>query len=67
MLGLLSLAAARGRSSGAAAPKRPNILLIFTDDHSYRTISAYPEAYSWCRTPNIDNLAPQRRALRGGL
>jgi arylsulfatase A-like enzyme len=57
MLGLLSLGAALGRSQGAAAPKRPNILFIYTDDHSYRTISAYPEAYPWVRTPAIDRLA----------
>ena len=44
---------------GAATPDRPNILFIYTDDHSYRTISAYPEAYPWVRTPNIDKLAKQ--------
>ena len=27
-------------------PKRPNILFIYTDDHSYRTLSCYPEALS---------------------
>ncbi|MEK7408409.1 MAG: sulfatase-like hydrolase/transferase [Acidobacteriota bacterium] len=59
MLSLLSLAAARGLSQGAAPPKRPNILFIYTDDHSYRTVSAYPEAYPWVRTPAIDRLARQ--------
>ncbi|MBM3725669.1 MAG: sulfatase [Acidobacteria bacterium] len=44
---------------GAATPERPNILFIYTDDHSYRTISAWPEAYPWVRTPNIDKLAKQ--------
>jgi hypothetical protein len=43
----------------AATPDRPNILFIYTDDHSYRTVSAYPEAYSWVRTPAIDGLAKQ--------
>ena len=62
MLSLLSLAAVRGRSQGAAPLKRPNILFIYTDDHSYRTISAYPEAYPWVRTPAIDGLA--RRGVR---
>lgn len=57
MLGLLAAgAAARGRVSGAT-PQRPNILFIYTDDHSHRTISAYPEAYPWVRTPSIDQLA----------
>lgn len=40
-----------------AAEKRPNILLIYTDDQSHRTVSCYPEAYPWARTPNIDKLA----------
>lgn len=57
MLSLLSVAAAGGRSPGAPAPKRPNILFIYTDDHSHRTVSAYPEAYPWVRTPAIDALA----------
>lgn len=46
-------------TKGAAEEKkkRPNILLIYTDDHSHRTVSCYPEAYPWVRTPNIDKLA----------
>jgi arylsulfatase A-like enzyme len=39
------------------AAERPNILFIFTDDQSSRTISSYPEAYDWAHTPNIDRLA----------
>ena len=39
-----------------AAP-RPNILFIYTDDHSYRTMSAYEGAEPWVRTPNMDRLA----------
>ena len=39
------------------AVERPNLLFIFTDDQSHRTISCYPEAYSWVDTPNIDALA----------
>ena len=41
----------------AADTKRPNILFIYTDDHSYRTVSCYEGADSWVRTPNIDRLA----------
>ena len=41
----------------AAAAERPNILFIYTDDQSHRTVGCYPEAYSWVRTPNIDELA----------
>ena len=40
-----------------AQKERPNILFIYTDDHSYRTVSCYPEAYDWIRTPNVDRLA----------
>ena len=43
--------------SRLSAAERPNILLIYTDDHSYRTIGCYPQAYPWVRTPNIDALA----------
>ena len=45
------------QSASAAQKKRPNILFIYTDDHSHRTVSCYPEAYKWVRTPNIDRLA----------
>ena len=59
-LGLLSVAGLSCRQAQAAAtPDRPNILFIYTDDHSYRTISCYPEAYKWAKTPNIDKLAKQ--------
>jgi arylsulfatase A-like enzyme len=37
--------------------RKPNILFIFTDDQSYRTVSCYPRAYPFARTPNIDKLA----------
>ena len=40
-----------------AADDRPNILFIYTDDHSHRTVGCYPEAYSFVKTPNIDQLA----------
>ena len=43
----------------ASAADRPNILFIFTDDQSHRTVSCYPESYSWVHTPNIDALAAQ--------
>ncbi|MCP4174717.1 MAG: sulfatase-like hydrolase/transferase [Fuerstiella sp.] len=36
---------------------RPNILFIYTDDHSHRTVGCYPEARSFVNTPNIDALA----------
>jgi len=36
---------------------KPNILYIFTDDQSIRSVSCYPEAHDWVSTPNIDRLA----------
>lgn len=44
-------------SSKILAGERPNILLIYTDDQSDRTVSCYEQAYDWVRTPNIDELA----------
>ena len=39
------------------ADDRPNILFIFTDDQSNRTVGCYENSYDWVRTPNIDGLA----------
>lgn len=36
---------------------RPNILYIFTDDQSVRSVGCYPEAHKWVKTPNTDQLA----------
>ncbi len=37
--------------------KRPNILFIYADDQSYKTISCYDGNPAWVKTPNIDGLA----------
>lgn len=42
--------------------KRPNILFIYADDQSYKTISCYGDSPEWVNTPNIDQLA--RRGVR---
>lgn len=48
------------RSAANQEPdSRPNILFIYTDDQSYRTVSCYPDAYPWVTTPNLDQLAKQ--------
>ena len=49
---ILATAAAR-----AADDMRPNILFIFTDDQSDRTLSCSPNAYPFATTPHIDQLA----------
>ncbi|MDG2168383.1 MAG: sulfatase-like hydrolase/transferase [Opitutales bacterium] len=43
----------------AAQQKQPNILFIFTDDQSHRTVSAYEDSRKWIKTPNIDRLAKE--------
>jgi len=41
----------------AAEANRPNIIFIYADDQSYKTVSCYPEHFPGVRTPNIDALA----------
>jgi len=64
LLLLITVSPAWNSVANAAEEKssRPNILFIYTDDHSHRTVSCYPEAYDFVRTPNIDNLA--KRGVR---
>jgi arylsulfatase A-like enzyme len=59
LAGILTVALAFPPGAAAADPakKPPNILFIYSDDQSHRTVSCYPEAYAWARTPNIDQLA----------
>lgn len=41
-----------------AEQKRPNIIWIFSDDHSYQTIGAYGDRFAHLNpTPNIDRIA----------
>jgi arylsulfatase A-like enzyme len=58
-LGLLITAFAGMIGAAAAKESAPNILYIFTDDQSFRTVSCYPGAYNYADTPNIDRLAEQ--------
>lgn len=41
--------------TGTAVAQRPNILVIFSDDHAYQAISAYGSPFM--HTPNIDRIA----------
>ncbi len=54
---ILIAVCATSTASGAASAERPNVLFLYTDDHSYRTVGAYPQSYPWVRTPAIDGLA----------
>jgi arylsulfatase A-like enzyme len=40
----------------ADAPRRPNIVFIFSDDHAWQAISAYGEARKLLQTPNMDRI-----------
>jgi len=56
-----------GHAADSAAPAKPNIVFILSDDHSLQTIGAYGARLSeFCKqqnvTPNLDRLAEQ-----GGL
>ncbi|MDZ4852999.1 MAG: sulfatase-like hydrolase/transferase [Pirellulaceae bacterium] len=44
-------------AADAISTKRPNILFIYADDQSYKTLSCYDGAPDWVKTPNIDRLA----------
>lgn len=55
LAGALIAAAFAGASAFAAS--RPNIVLIFSDDHAYQAISAYNDPRHLIQTPNIDRLA----------
>jgi len=46
----------------AQGAERPNILFIYADDQSPKTLSCYPQAWPWVKTPNIDGLA--KRGVR---
>ena len=52
---LLSWMAVSGLMGASA--EAPNILFIFTDDQSHRTVSSYEDARPWVKTPNIDRMA----------
>jgi arylsulfatase A-like enzyme len=52
MVGHCDAKAAEGPQS-----TRPNILFIFADDQSYKTLGCYGSSPEWVKTPNIDRLA----------
>jgi len=46
-------------TAAAEKDERPNILFVFTDDQSHRSVGCYEEAHPWVATPNIDSLAAE--------
>lgn len=57
LLAALLAVTSAAESVAADTPLRPNLLLIFTDDHGYGDVSTYHA--SDVRTPNIDRLAAE--------
>ena len=57
ILRLLNLGLVAAAAASAAAPRAPNILFIFSDDHAYQAISAYGEGRRLLETPHLDRLA----------
>jgi len=55
----------RGQQAGGRESRHPNILLIFTDDQSYKTVGCYPEAFPGVKTPNFDALAAEGVRFQG--
>ena len=54
-----SALAAPALARAAADRRRPNILVIITDDQGYADLSAYPHAAKDVRTPHMDRLAAE--------
>jgi Arylsulfatase A and related enzymes len=48
---------ALAQSTEPQSDSPPNILFIFIYDQSARTLSCYPNSYSFANTPHIDRLA----------
>ena len=55
-LALIAALAAAAASAEEPA-RRPNILLIFSDDHAYQAVGAYKDARNLVETPNLDRIA----------
>ncbi len=53
--GLALLTGMGCRQAQESRPEQPNIIFIFTDDHSFQTLSAYDNRY--IETPNLDRIA----------
>lgn len=66
MLLLVLFPAALCLSSTARGADRPNILLIYADDQSCKTVGCYPGSWPWVKTPNIDALAKSGVRFKGG-
>lgn len=53
------------KSTTVQAPARPNIIFIFSDDHTHQAISAYGSKLA--KTPNIDRIANEGAILHTNI
>ncbi len=65
LIPVLAAAMASAAESRQTADSRPNILFVFTDDHSTRAVSAYGSKINL--TPNIDRLAREGMIFRNSF
>jgi arylsulfatase A-like enzyme len=64
-LGFLALSALPGVAADSAKATKPNIIVIFTDDHGYADLGVQGQV-SDIRTPHIDALANQGARMSAG-
>jgi arylsulfatase A-like enzyme len=65
LLAALACLAATFPGTAARAQRPPNILFIYADDHSPKTVSCYEGAYPMANTPQIDTLAASGVRFQG--
>jgi arylsulfatase A-like enzyme len=53
----LALPHAPTHAANSSAPKRPNIVFVFSDDHAWQAVGAYGEDRALVDTPHIDRIA----------
>ena len=58
----LAVVCAVSAANAAAAPRRPNIIVIMADDLGYGDIGCYGAKPENLKTPNIDRLAANKDA-----
>ncbi|MDG3005616.1 sulfatase family protein [Paludisphaera mucosa] len=53
----LFVSASVATAAAQDAPRRPNIVFLFSDDHAYQAVGAYQDPRKLLETPNLDRIA----------